>query len=719
MRRIYLYPVWLRIWHWTNALLFLILLLSGISLHFSDKNSLFVPFKIAMLSHNICGILLTLMYLFFFIFNLLSGNIKYYIPQAKTLLRKLRVQTKYYLLGIFNKEPHPFHHNEKDKFNPLQKITYAGVMFFVVPIIIISGWFLLFPEYAPNEFLGMGGVWPMAILHISTGFLASMFMLGHIYLGTTGKTLGELYKSMISGWYLEDAIEEEEDKVQYKLPPKGKRLFPIVFYNPITMFGTLTAIISFLLILFLIGYQYIQGYPKAYLGIINFIVLPTILICGLLLIVIGIIRENRRLISQAATERKLPVIDLNNPKHQVATFTFVTVISIVLIFSVYGSFKAYEYMDSDEFCGTICHKVMQPEYTAYHNSPHQNVGCVKCHIGPGSSWFVKSKISGAYQVYSVLFNKYSRPIPTPIANLRPAQETCEKCHWPRFFYSQKKIEYDCYVSDENNTKTAISMLLKIGGGNSEFGNNSGIHYKMNIANEITYLATDKERMQIPWVKSRNLETGEETIYTEVGTKVTDDMLTPDKLRKFDCIDCHNRPSHDFAQPNKIVNAFLTLGRIDQSLPYIKNLSVQLLENYITSRQTAPSDIRNYLTNYYKVNYPNVLTSKQVSLESTIKSINYIYQNNYFPEMNANWKQHPNNIGHLYSPGCFRCHDGRHVSNRGKVISKDCNACHTIIYQAAPGQQPQVGQDIPFIHPGGEDKPYRTRNCADCHGVKKQ
>jgi hypothetical protein len=71
---------------------------------------------------------------------------------------------------------------------------------------------------------------------------------------------------------------------------------------------------------------------------------------------------------------------------------------------------------------------MEPEYTAYQFSPHAKVGCVQCHIGSGADWFVRSKISGSYQLYAVAFKKYPTPIPTPIGNLRPAQETCEQCH---------------------------------------------------------------------------------------------------------------------------------------------------------------------------------------------------------------------------------------------------------------------------------------------------
>jgi len=724
MKKIYLYPFWLRFWHWSNALLFLILIVSGLSLHYSDPNNSFIPFQVGVVAHNLAGILLSLNYLFFVIKSIISGNIKHYIPNFKGLTKRLFIQARYYLLGIFIGEPHPFKTDPENKFNPMQQLAYLGVMFFLVPLVIISGWALLFPEFAPDKIFGMGGVWPMALLHTIVGFLLSVFMFAHIYLATTGNTVGELFKSMISGWHLEHEVDPVfEAKIKDKLEGKEqnkekKRLLPIIFYNPITLAGTLLSLISFTLIAFLTLVELFAETSNPYLGIVTFLLLPTFLILGLLLIAFGAIKENRRLLLMSDKKNTLPIINLNNPKHQIALFVFTVGTFIIIIFSVFGSFKAYEYTDSDQFCGEVCHKVMEPEYTAYKDSPHSRVGCVKCHIGPGADWFVKSKISGSYQVYSIIFNKYSRPIKTPIPELRPAQETCEQCHLPSHFYNEKKVKYDLFLTDEKNSEYQLTMLVKVGGGTPEFGNTEGIHWHMNLANDIYYISTDESRNNIPWVKSRNKKTGKEVVYRDTSQNIPTELIKPTNYKKMDCIDCHNRPSHVFNNPNKVLNVFMQNGRIDKTIPYIKNVGVQSLETYARSRKTALKDIENFVWNFYKTNYPEIAQEKEQEINNAINHFTNIYLRNYFPDMKVNWKVYPSNIGHMHAPGCYRCHDGKHVSKEGNVISNDCNICHTIIYQKIPGQEPQVSdKGLDFIHPGGVDKIANTKDCVRCHGVK--
>jgi thiosulfate reductase cytochrome b subunit/nitrate/TMAO reductase-like tetraheme cytochrome c subunit len=721
MKKIFLYPFWLRFWHWTNALLFFLLIVTGLSIHYSDPKSGLIPFRISIIIHNISGILLSLNYLFFLIKSIITKNYKHYIPKLKGLLDRIYIQLRYYLLGIFIGEPHPFETNPQQKFNPLQQITYFFIMGFFVPLIIITGWLLMFPELAPDEFLGLGGVWPMALLHTITGFILSIFMFVHIYLGTTGSTLTDLYKSMLTGWKL-SFEEPSQVYIKPKKPYRKRKLLPVVFYNPTTLAGAIVSIFSFVIILFLIIVELFSDNPNPYLGIITFIVLPTFVIFGLILVIFGALKENRRLLSATGTKRQLPVIDLNNPRHQIATIIFSISGLLLIIFTSFGTYKAYEYTDSDQFCGEVCHKVMEPEYTAYKDSPHSRVGCVKCHIGPGADWFVRSKLSGTYQVYSTIFEKYSRPIPTPVENLRPAQETCEQCHWPKHFYSEKRKNYDFYTSDEQNTEYKISMLIKVGGGSPETGNNDGIHWHMYLANEISYWAADRSRQIIPWVKARSLLTGEETVYIDTSFKFEKNLKTPPKeeIRRFDCIDCHNRPSHIFKQPNQTLNFYLSSGKIDKTLPYIKSIGVQVLENYVRSRKTAFENIKNYVSGFYKEYYPEILVSKQKEIEIAIHELYNIYMHNYFPEMKANWKNYPNNIGHLYSAGCFRCHDGKHVSTTGKVISNDCNVCHIIYYQKPPFAEEMTSPNgLQFIHPGGIEKLTQKETCYACHGPQKQ
>ena len=217
MKKMYFYPKWLRFWHWTNALLFIILIVTGISMHYSTQSNLFLPFDIAMVSHNVAGILLTVLYIFYAIMNAVSGNYKHYIPKLKGLTRRMIVQARYYVYGVFRGEPHPYEISEENKFNPLQKLTYFSIMFIFVPVICISGVLLLFPEFAPEDIAGMGGVWPMAVLHAVVGYILSVFMFGHIYLATHGETVTSNFKSMFTGYHIEHEEHEEHVDMEEEL----------------------------------------------------------------------------------------------------------------------------------------------------------------------------------------------------------------------------------------------------------------------------------------------------------------------------------------------------------------------------------------------------------------------------------------------------------------------------------------------------------------------
>ena len=390
---------------------------------------------------------------------------------------------------------------------------------------------------------------------------------------------------------------------------------------------------------------------------------------------------------------------------------------MLLIFSAFGSFKAYEYTDSDQFCGTMCHSVMSPEYTAYEYSPHARVGCAKCHIGPGAGWFVRSKLSGAYQVYATIFNKYPKPIPTPIENLRPAQETCEQCHWPKHFYSEKAMKGTYFLSDEKNTRWILDLLIKIGGGNIEAGPTSGIHWHMNIANELVYIAMDSQRQTIPWIRSRNSE-GKVTVYRSIDSPLSDEQLHTLKTRRMDCIDCHNRPTHIYHPPARSINHVMSLGWIDPTLPNVKSVSLKALETPYSTKQKGLDSIKFMIEEYYQTTYPELVKEKQDTIARVVAEVQRIFKRNYFPEMNVNWLKFPDNIGHMYYPGCFRCHDGKHVSDNGKVLSRNCNECHTILAQQFEKEGLRISLNgIEYKHPVDIGDAWKETNCSDCHNSR--
>ncbi|HEX9655765.1 MAG TPA: NapC/NirT family cytochrome c [Bacteroidota bacterium] len=493
-----------------------------------------------------------------------------------------------------------------------------------------------------------------------------------------------------------------------------KKVFPSSFYNIVTLIGAAIASISFGLILFLVLLESVSANPKPYMGIIAFVILPAILIAGLVVVALGILREHRRERAGKPHGLRLPKIDLNDPKHRRAALLFGGGTILLLLVSAFGSFKAYEATDSDQFCGETCHQVMEPEFTAYQFSPHARVGCVQCHIGSGADWFVRSKISGSYQVYAVLFDKYPRPIPTPIENLRPAQETCEQCHWPKHFFSEKQHVNTYFLSDENNTKWDLNLLMKIGGGNIEAGPTSGIHWHMNIAHEVRYAALDTRRQIIPWVSSKTPE-GVETIYRSTEIEITDDSLRNAFTRRMDCLDCHNRPSHIYNPPAHSVNHVMALGWIDPTLPNVKSVSVQALDAEYSTKKGGLDSIRLFIKDYYESNYPDVASSRAIAIDSAVATVQRIYSRNFFPEMKVSWKKFPDNIGHMYYPGCFRCHDGKHVTDDGKILSRDCNTCHTILAQHFENDSLRISLGgIAYQHPVDIGDSWEEMNCSDCH-----
>jgi hypothetical protein len=261
------------------------------------------------------------------------------------------------------------------------------------------------------------------------------------------------------------------------------------------------------------------------------------------------------------------------------------------------------------------------------------------------------------------------------------------------------------------------MLVKVGGGSHETGNNEGIHYVMNIANEVSYIAIDDKRNIIPWVKTVSRIDGKERVYRDTTMKFNNDLVKPENIRVMDCIDCHNRPSHIYNNPSQVLNIYMINNTLDKTLPFIKRIGVQALETYATKKETAKEDIKRFVSDYYKNYHADIYLTKTQSIKNAIELLYKIFQRDYFPDMKVNWKNYPNNIGHMYSPGCFRCHDGKHVSNDGKVISNDCNVCHLMVYQKhanEPAEESTSG--LKFVHPGGIDKIADTKNCVNCHGA---
>ncbi len=422
-----------------------------------------------------------------------------------------------------------------------------------------------------------------------------------------------------------------------------------------------------------------------YAGMIFFLILPGIFVVGLVLIPIGILLKRHALMKAGHLPSIYPAVDLTQPAYRRAAIVVgaLTIVNICILGT--SSYLGVEYMDSSAFCGRTCHSVMAPEYAAYQASAHSRVACVRCHIGPGAPWFVKAKISGLRQVVAVSLKTYSRPIPSPVRDLRPARDTCEQCHWPQKFHGDRFVVRTRFSDDEKNTRLTTILVLKVGGRAGTGG--VGIHGRhIDRTERIQYLATDEKRQVIPVVSYVDDE-GKTVEYRSQDVKVTPEQLQEIERRRMDCIDCHNRPSHTFQLPERAVDEAMAAGFINPKLPFARKKAVAALRAEYPDQATAGTKIEQGLSTFWKDTYPEVYKEHRAQVDSAISEVRKIYARNVFPGMNVVWGTYPNNLGHEDFPGCFRCHDDMHKSTDGKVITQDCDACHTIL--AMDEESPKV------------------------------
>jgi nitrate/TMAO reductase-like tetraheme cytochrome c subunit len=473
-----------------------------------------------------------------------------------------------------------------------------------------------------------------------------------------------------------------------------------MFRNWLSLTGLVVVIGSLFSFLLLLLLDALAHFANPYIGILTYLVAPAFLVLGLILGLLGAFLRHRQIIK---TSGPLPPlrIDLTRPRDRRLFGFFLAGSVLFLLISALGSYQTYHFTESVQFCGQACHGVMKPEFVTYRNGPHARVACAECHIGKGANWYVRSKLSGTYQVYATLADKYPRPIPTPVKNLRPAQETCEECHWPKKFVGNLEHTFCYFLSDETNTPFTVRMLLNVGGGDATHGPVGGIHWHMNVGNKIEYIATDEARQKIPYVRMTELSQG---IVTEFRSPKFTNAVDEASLRQMDCMDCHNRPAHRYQTPNSAVNLAMFLGKIDRGLSSIKSNALYVLTEPYTNDTQALQSIATTLSQ----RYPN-----DPRIRPAIDAVQLIYKDNFFPGMKASWKVYPDNIGHKDWPGCFRCHDGLHKTADGKrsIKANDCNACHTILAQGSGAELDQLtpgGQK--FKHPGDEVE----GGCNDCH-----
>ncbi len=446
------------------------------------------------------------------------------------------------------------------------------------------------------------------------------------------------------------------------------RLLPILLFsdNWLSRMGIFLVTGATVFSLWFLG---VGGTSAGYVGIVQFVLLPVAFFAGLALIPAGVALARRQ------RPQNAPGVGSINWKNEAIKrlVLFVGVVTVVnVILGGTFSYKAVHYMEGVEFCGTACHSVMSPEFTAYNNTAsHSKVECVACHVGPGAANFIAAKWNGTRQLLLVNTGMYSRPIPPPLERMHSTKETCETCHSSKKD-SGDKLKVLTKYSD-NNQQIKTVMMLKVGSAST----GKGIHGAHMGGMKITYASSKTDHSSFDWVRST--KGGASVEYFAPGKK--QDSIAGLKQRDMGCLDCHNRPSHQFELPAAAVDKAMLSGEIATSLPAVKKIAVDLLNKVYTKPET---ELPAALSSQFKGANSADVTRAGMALAA-------IYTRNIYPEMKITWGTYPIHIGHTDSPGCFRCHGSDLASMDGKQIAQDCSSCHQVL--AVDEAAPKILQDL--------------------------
>ena len=426
-----------------------------------------------------------------------------------------------------------------------------------------------------------------------------------------------------------------------------------------------TALITWLFVLPL----QVRGHAdNPYIGIVIFVLVPLVFFAGLALVPLGIWLARRRVRKRLA----LAVTDRGAALRRLAYFLGATTVVNVFV-GTQLTYRAVEHMESVQFCGQSCH-VMKPEYVGHQASPHARVTCVECHVGPGVTGWIESKMNGTRQLFEVALDSYPRPIPGALETDRlvPARQTCEQCHWPDKFGAAKLRVIAKFAEDEANTETQTVLTMMVGG--SGTGGIHGRHFNNGI--EIRYAPVDKKRTRIPLVEYTNSKTGVSRTYVASGAKPEEAARLPKFTMQ--CVDCHNRPTHTFQPPARALDESLFRGLLPASLPNLKKKAMEVLQAEYRTSEEAAHRIPAAIVSFYEKEHPEVYAKRTADIEQAGQTVASIYARNVFPELKVGWGTYPNHLGHEDFPGCFRCHDEDHKAADGQTITQDCSACHEAV-----------------------------------------
>ncbi len=433
---------------------------------------------------------------------------------------------------------------------------------------------------------------------------------------------------------------------------------PSLVRNPISLAGAWLTTASALAFGVYLALAWFGFLASPYAGLFGFVTTPALFALGLLLIPFGMWREAKRRASGRAAW-SWPAIDLGDrsTRSVVGIVFLLTLVNIAVI--AIAAAGATEYTESNKFCGQVCHTPMKPEFTAHQIAPHANVDCVSCHVAPGAGGMVQAKLNGTRQLYLLVTGRYARPIAEPLGRIPTAADTCARCHTPGHPERDLVRPIHHYAEDEHSTDTVTTLTMLVG----------AIHWHARAGDSVEYVSTDDKRETIPYMRVTD-ERGAVTEYFADGVTAR----PAGTLRRMDCTDCHNRPAHAFSVSiDRAVDEAITDRHINVAVPFVRREMAAALKPAYGSDQAASDGIAAYLSNQFRA-VPATLTPDVKNIVNVTQSL---YRNNVFPEMRVTWGTYPTQLGHVDSPGCFRCHDDAHKSRDGRLVKQDCAVCHRI------------------------------------------
>lgn len=450
--------------------------------------------------------------------------------------------------------------------------------------------------------------------------------------------------------------------------------------NWLTMTGSALVVFAGVVLLFLIPVHMSGHVTNPYSGLLAFLIIPALLLLGLLIIPVGLIVARRSGVAVMAG-----VVDRKAAWRKAVLF-FGVMTAINVLVGGQLSYRAVEHMDTQQFCGQTCH-AMTPQFVSHARPPHLRVACVSCHVSPGAAGYLKAKTAGTRRLMGAIFDKFERPIdyiPGQEGSASSA-ETCEVCHARETILGPRFRVLTKFADDETNTRTETALMMRVGGGAT--GGIHGAHLAPGIT--VRYSATDNKRQTLPRVEYTNAKAGISRTFLAAGSTDASTKGLPTFVMQ--CADCHNRVAHSFELPDRAVDRVLASGEIAPSLPFAKKLAVEILQAKYADADDAGRKIPVVFEAFYRQKYPQVLAARQPEITRAGAALLAIYRQNVFPELKVTWGTYPTNLGHMTSPGCFRCHDGDHATPDGKTASQDCETCHRTL--AVDEKDPAVLKDL--------------------------